>query len=171
MLIGILFAIALTVGGVVLFIVSPRYAYDAQKWAACVVGGFFGIMISIVIVIAMWSNYDPAYSGSSSTNGGYSGSFTNKYGTSTTKCDVSGCNNYIAKSGDTNCCVTHSNKCKNCYCYIDRDAMYCMSCLYSSANKNNSSCHECYVCGDNAYKKYGSYYYCSDCLELVKKYS
>ena len=125
-------------------------------------------MITVVIVIAMWSGYD---SGSSSSNGGYSDSFTNKYGTSTTKCDVYGCNNYIAKSGDTNCCVSHSNICKNCYCYIDRDAMYCMSCLYDSANKNNSSSKKCYICGDSAYKKYGSYYYCSDCLELVKKYS
>lgn len=56
-------------------------------------------------------------------------SFTNKYGTSTTKCVQSGCNNYIATSGDTNCCVTHSSNCLECGCYIDGDAMYCMSCL------------------------------------------
>ena len=58
-----------------------------------------------------------------------SGSFSNKYGTSTTKCAHAGCNNYIASSGDTNCCATHSNKCMNCGKYIDEDAMYCMSCL------------------------------------------
>ena len=64
MLIGILFAIALIVGGVILFIVTPRYKYDVQKWGACFFGGFFSIMISIVIVIAMCT----APSGSSSTN-------------------------------------------------------------------------------------------------------
>lgn len=56
-------------------------------------------------------------------------SFTNKYGTPTTKCATSGCKNYIASSGDTNCCVTHSNKCLECKCYIDGDAIYCMSCI------------------------------------------
>ena len=69
---------------------------------------------------------------SSSSSG--SGSFTNKYGTSTTKCAVSGCNNYIARSGDTNCCTTHSNRCLGCRCYIDSDATYCMSCIYNAAN-------------------------------------
>ena len=56
-------------------------------------------------------------------------SFTNKYGTPTTKCAHAGCNNYIAKSGDTNCCERHSNKCAECGKYIDEDAMYCMDCL------------------------------------------
>lgn len=56
-------------------------------------------------------------------------SFTNKYGTNTTKCYVSGCSNYIANSGDTNCCEEHSNRCGECNCYIDGDAMFCMSCL------------------------------------------
>lgn len=63
--------------------------------------------------------------------------FTNKYGTATTKCAKSGCNNYIASSGDTNCCTAHSNKCLNCGCYIDGDAMYCMSCL--SGSKSTAS--------------------------------
>ncbi len=55
--------------------------------------------------------------------------FTNHYGTATTICAHSGCSAFIAKSGDTNCCKTHSNKCGNCKCYIDEDAMYCMRCL------------------------------------------
>lgn len=55
--------------------------------------------------------------------------FTNAYGTRTTICAHAGCDNYIASSGDTNCCETHSNRCGNCYCYIDEDAMYCMDCL------------------------------------------
>lgn len=56
-------------------------------------------------------------------------SFTNAYGTSSTKCAHPGCTSKIASSGDTNCCATHSNKCLNCGKYIDEDAMYCMSCL------------------------------------------
>lgn len=57
------------------------------------------------------------------------GSFTNQYGTPTTKCVVNSCDNYIASSGDSNCCVAHSNKCLECKKYIDGDAMYCMDCL------------------------------------------
>ena len=68
----------------------------------------------------------------STTSSSYSGSFTNKYGSSNTICAVSGCSRYIASSGDTNCCTTHSNRCGNCRCYIDGDAMYCMSCLSSA---------------------------------------
>ncbi|MCD8051291.1 MAG: hypothetical protein LUE89_06390 [Clostridiales bacterium] len=56
-------------------------------------------------------------------------SFTNKYGTRTTKCAHEGCTNYIASSGDTNCCTTHSNRCGGCGCYIDEDALFCIDCL------------------------------------------
>ena len=65
-------------------------------------------------------------------------SFTNKYGTPTTKCAHPGCNNYIAPSGDTNCCVTHSNRCADCGKYIDEDATYCMDCLTNAAGGSNS---------------------------------
>ena len=61
-------------------------------------------------------------------------SFTNKFGTPDTVCVHRGCSSYIASSGDTNCCVEHSNECMNCGCYIDGDAMYCMGCLESVAN-------------------------------------
>ena len=68
--------------------------------------------------------------------------FTNQYGTSTTKCAHAGCNNYIASSGDTNCCTIHSRKCLNCGKYIDEDALYCISCKAltsnSSSTKSNS---------------------------------
>ena len=57
--------------------------------------------------------------------------FTNKYGTSTTKCHHNDCNNYIARSGDTWDCEKHANNCLNCGKYIDCDAMYCMDCLSS----------------------------------------
>ena len=126
-----------------------------------------------------------AINGNSNSSSSNSGTFNNKYGTRTTICVVSGCDKYIAKSGDTNCCELHSNKCGECHCYIDGDAMYCMSCLsgalggssnysYDSGSgygSGSSSKHECYVCGDKAYSKYGSYYYCSDCLDLVKAFS
>ncbi len=132
------------------------------------------------------NNYSNSYGSNSSNysnssgNSSYSSSFTNKYGTPTTKCVKSGCDNYIASSGDTNCCTIHSNNCLECYKYIDGDAMYCMSCLSSAADNNsygssygssNNSSHECYICGDDAYSKYGSYYYCSSCLALVKAFS
>lgn len=69
-------------------------------------------------------------------------SFTNKFGTATTICAHSSCNNYIATSGDTNCCTTHSRKCLECDDYIDEDATYCISCLEDSikpsANSNSS---------------------------------
>ena len=65
-----------------------------------------------------------------SYNNDYSySSFTNKYDTSTTRCAHSGCSNYIASSGDTNCCTTHSNRCYECNCYIDEDANWCMKCI------------------------------------------
>ena len=73
------------------------------------------------------NSYSGSYNGSSSSQ--TDGYFTNKYGTRTTKCAHTGCNNYIASSGDTNCCVTHSNKCGECRCYIDEDAMFCLDCL------------------------------------------
>lgn len=55
--------------------------------------------------------------------------FTNKFGTPETRCVHRNCTNFIASSGDTNCCEEHSNRCGNCDCYIDADAIYCVSCL------------------------------------------
>ena len=60
-------------------------------------------------------------------------SFSNSYGTSKTKCAVSGCSNYVTSSGDTNCCAIHSNKCLECGKYIDSDAAFCISCIMDAA--------------------------------------
>lgn len=59
----------------------------------------------------------------------YTSAFRNKYGTRTTKCAHSGCTDFIATSGDTNCCPQHSNRCYECNCYIDEDAAWCLSCI------------------------------------------
>lgn len=90
-------------------------------------------------------------------------SFSNKYGSSTTKCVVSGCNNYIASSGDTNCCTAHSNKCLNCKKYIDGDAMYCMDCIYSAASKSSKTTTKSYSNSSSGTCKYksGGQYVCS----------
>ena len=66
---------------------------------------------------------------------GSSKSFTNKYGTPTTKCAHPGCSNYIASSGDTNCCTVHARRCLECGKYIDEDAIYCMDCLKKGLGK------------------------------------
>lgn len=76
-----------------------------------------------------------SYSSYGSSSGSYSNSFSNKYGTPTTICAHTGCKNYIASSGDTNCCTTHSNKCLECHKYIDEDAAYCTDCLYKAAKQ------------------------------------
>ena len=69
-------------------------------------------------------NNDDSYKPSQSTP-----AFTNKYGNALTYCAIPGCKEYIARSGDTNCCTKHSNRCLECRCYIDSDAMYCMDCI------------------------------------------
>ena len=79
---------------------------------------------------------------SSKSNESKNSTFTNAYGTPTTKCAHPGCNNYIAPSGDTNCCTIHSNRCLECKKYIDEDAMYCMSCLKKAITAGSSTTNE-----------------------------
>lgn len=45
------------------------------------------------------------------------------------KCAKSGCDSNAVTTGDSIYCAKHSNRCLNCSCYIDGDAMYCMSCI------------------------------------------
>lgn len=82
-----------------------------------------------VVTETAQSNSNSVSGKSSSGSSTTSTVFTNKYGTATTKCAHSGCNNYIASSGDTNCCTTHSNRCLRCGKYIDEDATYCIDCI------------------------------------------
>ncbi len=88
--------------------------------------------IAILLIISTIFCITACFSGSSASGGSSNRSttsFTNKYGTATTTCAHRGCTKYIASSGDTNCCSTHSNRCGECRCYIDEDATFCMSCL------------------------------------------
>lgn len=105
---------------------------------------FLGILCismfgSWAIVTSMEDNNDNKNSKASVNSNDYTNTFTNVYGTATTICVHSGCTNYIASSGNTNCCVSHSNKCLNCGKYIDEDAMYCLSCLTESVKSSKKS--------------------------------
>ena len=134
--------------GLTLYIVSGGFGKkpELKKYLPIGVGvGVCFIMIGALTISNHTYSQKDKYSDSSSTYSsygtystysysGYSNKtyFTNKYGTSTTKCAVSGCSRYIASSGDTNCCTTHSNRCGECHCYIDGDAMFCMDCIYDA---------------------------------------
>ena len=92
-----------------------------------------GVVAVICAIVVFTVGSSTNSSSSSSSSSSYS-SFTNEYGTRTTKCAHPGCSNYIASSGDTAYCTTHSNRCLNCGKYIDEDAMYCMDCLRNAIN-------------------------------------
>lgn len=104
--------------------------------------------------------------------------FTNKYGTRNTLCAHSGCTNYIATSGNTNCCTTHSNKCYECGCYIDEDASWCTDCLAKAANQAQQGqthyCEECNstasysIIGITGRKEYYCYKHYKEMQELMK---
>lgn len=111
------------------------------------------ILLSVIVFMSACGNsdYSSSYSSnisnsavtgfSTDSSSASSVSFTNKYGTPTTICAHSGCSNYIASTGDTNCCTTHSNRCFECDKYIDEDALFCMDCLekYSSSSQSSNS--------------------------------
>ena len=104
------------------------------------------------------SSYKKSSTSSSSTK--TSTSFTNKYGTPTTKCAKAGCNNYIASSGDTCYCPTHSNRCLECSKYIDGDAMYCLDCIAKAASEvsESKSSSSSYGSGSSSYGSSSSSY-------------
>ncbi|MCI8285695.1 MAG: hypothetical protein HFE90_10640 [Firmicutes bacterium] len=104
----------------------------------------------------------PSKPSKSSSSYKSSSSFSNSYGTSKTKCAHAGCNNYIASSGDTNCCTIHSRRCLNCKKYIDEDALYCMKCLSSAVDsatdsKNSGSYNSSGKSNSYGSKRSGSY--------------
>lgn len=106
-----------------------------------------------------------------------SASFTNKYGTATTKCAHSGCSNNIASSGDTNCCIQHSNRCLECNGYIDEDALHCVDCIKNAVNRTKPKTHTCEECskegtytitGISGQTEYYCYTHYKELLELYK---
>lgn len=124
----------------------------------------FGIL-AIILISAFISNSNIQTMKSSNNSKGI---FTNAYGTATTICNHSGCTNYIASSGDTNCCVKHSNKCLNCGKYIDEDAMYCMDCLSSSIKKSSNTYNSKSVSSNGCQYKYSNG---SICGKKTNKYN
>ena len=48
------------------------------------------------------------------------------------ECAQAGCDRKAVTSGDSVYCAQHSNRCGECGCYIDGDAMFCMDCLRSA---------------------------------------
>ena len=132
-----------TIIGLVIVLASILWAanfFDSPErqpkgYVILIVGSLIGLAISFSAFIPSLTyifSSSPSSSSSSSYSSSYSSSsssFTNKYGTRNTTCAISGCNKKIATSGDTKCCTSHSSRCLNCYCYVDSDAMYCMSCI------------------------------------------
>ena len=98
---------------------ADRCEADLNKFSMKKVAVVTAVIVAIILII-MAVSLLPSDSGTV---------FTNKYGTADTICYVPGCTNNIAPSGDTNCCVQHSNTCSQCGCYIDSDAMLCMECI------------------------------------------
>ena len=121
--------------------------YDNTSYVAC--------WYDTGVITVEW-HYDESISDSGNDNSVDTESdntvaFTNKYGTPTTICAHTGCTNYIAPSGDTNCCTVHSNRCMDCNCYIDEDATWCVSCLQKAAEQAaQTNKHYCEVCGEEA---------------------
>lgn len=102
----------LTVAGVCLF---PRAIFDHEH---CVTAT--GTPLKIAIGIAVVFAFVLLVSGGITSGGG---------GSSGRTCAKAGCNNRAVTSGDSVYCSAHSNRCGNCGCYIDGDAMFCMDCI------------------------------------------
>lgn len=100
---------------------------NLKNTAKKILGAAIGFAVGLVIVYVVFSG---SMGGKNATS-----NFTNKFGTPDTVCVHSGCSNKIASTGDTNCCVTHSKNCGECGCYIDEDALFCMSCLKGALKK------------------------------------
>ena len=67
----------------------------------------------------------------------FSGAFTSSgsSGSYGRTCAAAGCSRKAVTSGDSVYCSSHSNRCGNCGCYIDGDAMFCMDCLRGALGK------------------------------------
>ncbi len=71
-------------------------------------------------------------------NSTVSGTYTKQIDThsdSSQPCQHNGCENIAVSSGDSVYCETHSNLCLECGCYIDEDALLCLSCIVKALEK------------------------------------
>lgn len=84
---------------------------SSEKTLAYVAAGFIVFLVIAIIVCCVFLSTDREYG---------------------KKCAHDGCNNTAVSTGDSIYCAVHSNNCLNCGCYIDGDAMYCMSCIESA---------------------------------------
>lgn len=72
-----------------------------------------------------------------STVGGTYTKTGEKVNTEPQKCLHEGCTNMAATTGDSFYCETHSNRCLECDCYIDEDAMFCLNCIVEAFKSTN----------------------------------
>jgi len=75
----------------------------------------------------LWERADVEYVNKKLLTEGSPG-FSNDFGTPKTICAEEDCENYIAPSGDTLNCESHSNKCSKCKIYIDGGFSMCTAC-------------------------------------------
>ena len=102
---------------------NQNFKKTSKKFLGAAIGFAVGLLIVYMVFVGGINDK------------GESSNFTNKFGTPDTVCAHSGCSNKIASSGDTNCCVSHSKGCGECGCYIDEDALFCMSCIEKAVKK------------------------------------
>lgn len=77
------------------------------------------VILGIILVSSALSGNSPSLGSSSSGR----------------TCAQAGCSRPAVTSGDSVYCSSHSNRCGNCGCYIDGDAMFCMDCLRGALGK------------------------------------
>ncbi|MBT9774928.1 hypothetical protein GPL15_00195 [Clostridium sp. MCC353] len=53
------------------------------------------------------------------------------------QCLHSDCSKLAVTTGDSRYCDVHSNKCGECSCYIDEDAMFCLNCIVKALREIN----------------------------------
>ena len=135
--------IGLKKDGSIVYTGSESKYIEEQDWTGIRIPDSYERQEEVKKIIAKYKN-EPTYSASQDGEDqekghGETGSFSNAYGSPTTKCAHPGCNNPVASSGDTNCCTVHSNRCADCGKYIDEDAMYCMDCLYKASGQSTGN--------------------------------
>jgi hypothetical protein len=98
---------------------TPVAIYDHDNCVLITEGNTKIVILVAVVILGII-----LVSGLLSDNG-----FDGVGGSSGRTCAQPGCSRSAVSSGDSVYCSSHSNRCGNCGCYIDADAMFCMDCL------------------------------------------